>query len=388
MGATSVATATAANTAATSIANNNRNNRIAADNKRAGGYDSAAAAAKTKKDAAKKAECTHENELLKEETAKLQAVVKQLSALGVAGEGLDMESQGSIAADIEYLKQKLADEKVNSAADHGTCLATSEQDLTDSTKSANDAYGVTEGALTATNTATTTTVTGTRDAAVTAHGDREAHNEKTNSESTSKFNSATTADKKAARELKVAQQTQRDTVGSSSTALATTKTNALAAERSYVAAETQRANTMASDAKAAHAKDTAAKNKDCKEQHDILDEELAVLTAVRGKVESLEVVGNGNDYGHTVTTAPTTAAPTTAAPTTAAPKSRSCVPLHARYYNEKVRGKFLWRERCASLTSTTCESSTEWPRGSGGRCSWSDKAYGLGLTNHHLSHWS
>merc|ERR1711865_55655 len=200
----------------------------------------------------------------------------------------------------------------------------------------------------------------------------------TNSESTSKFNSATTADKKAARELKVAQQTQRDTVSSSSTALAMTKTNAMAAERSYVAAETQRANTMASDAKAAHAKDTAAKNKDCKEQHDILDEELAVLTAVRGKVESLEVVGNGNDYGHTVTTAPTTAAP----------KSRSCVPLHARYYNEKSRGKFLWRERCASLTSTTCESSTEWPRGSGGRCSWSDKAYGLGLTNHHLSHWS
>merc|ERR1712028_134627 len=284
--------------------------------------------------------------------------------------GLDMESQGSIAADIEYLKQKLADEKVNSAADHKTCLATSEQDLKDSTDSANDAYDVTEGALTAANTATTMTVTGTRDAAVTAHGAREVDNEKKNDESTSKFNSATRADAKAARELKVAQKYETDTVGSSSTALAMTKTNALAAEKSYVAAETQRANTMASDAKAAHAKDTAAKNKDCKEQHDILDEELAVLTAVKGKVESLEVVGNGNDYGHTVTTAPTTAAPTTAAPTTAAPttaapKSRSCVPLHARYYNEKHRGKFLWRERCASLTSTTCESSTEWPRGSG-----------------------
>ena len=79
----------------------------------------------------------------------------------------------------------------------------------------------------------------------------------------------------------------------------------------------------------------------------------------------------------------------TAAPTTAALEAvRSCVPLHARYYNEQHQGKFLWRERCASLTSTTCESSTEWPRGSGGRCSWSDKAYGLGLTNHHLSHWS
>merc|ERR1712166_1240825 len=67
---------------------------------------------------------------------------------------------------------------------------------------------------------------------------------------------------------------------------------------------------------------------------------------------------------------------------------RSCVPLHARYYNEQHQGKFLWRERCASLTSTTCGSSTEWPNGSGGRCSWSDQPYGLGLTNHHLSHWN
>merc|ERR1711865_506698 len=55
---------------------------------------------------------------------------------------------------------------------------------------------------------------------------------------------------------------------------------------------------------------------------------------------------------------------------------RSCVPFHARYYNERHQGRFLWRDRCGSLKSTTCESKTEWPNGSGGRCSWSDQPYG------------
>merc|ERR1711865_816587 len=250
--------ARADNKAKTEAATQQRATRIAADNTAADKMDVDAAAAHKTKTSAKKSEQESEDELLGKEQAKLEKVVAHLGELEVAGAGLDMESTGSIKDDIAFLKNKLEEEKVNSAADRDTCLSASEEEKT---------------------------------AQFNAHSLRDETNESDMAASTDAFNTAVSEDKIASEALKIAKEVQADEMGRAQTALNFLTAKALAAEAKYIADANTEGRGIKSAAAKVFADSTKEKNDSCTAEHKLLSDEKDVLGQVLKKVGQLVTVG-------------------------------------------------------------------------------------------------
>ena len=283
--------ARADNKAKTEAATQQRATRIAADNTAADKMDVDAAAAHKTKTSAKKSEQESEDELLRKEQAKLEKVVAHLGELEVAGAGLDMESTGSIKDDIAFLKNKLEEEKVNSAADRDTCLSASESQEATTIAAANDAYDVAEGILVATNEAETSAAEEEKTAQFNAHSLRDETNESDMAASTDAFNTAVSEDKIASEALKIAKEVQADEMGRAQTALNFLTAKALAAEAKYIADANTEGRGIKSAAAKVFADSTKEKNDSCTAEHKLLSDEKDVLGQVLKKVGQLVTVG-------------------------------------------------------------------------------------------------
>lgn len=297
-----VGSATSAHAAALASADQTRNERIQADQDKATSIDVKAKAAHAKKIDFKTKECDHENSLLLQEQKKLEDVVSHLSELKEANKGLDMESSGSIKEDIAYLKKKLEEEKVNSAKDQDSCLASSKEAERSSVASANDAYDTAYNILVETNTREVAAATAESNGSKKAHLERETTNESTNKESIAAFNKAVREDESASKVLKIATMVQKDKVGASATALAGTIKKALAEETKYVAEKNAEASTIVAAAEATFQQATSAKTDQCDASRLILEEEKDILSQTQEKISSLSTVGQTNDYSSTVKT--------------------------------------------------------------------------------------
>ena len=142
----------------------------------------------------------------------------------------------------------------------------------------------------------------TKTAGFNSHNQREETNEDTNKRSTAAFSGATQRDAGAKSALSGAKQVQSDFVGPSAIALATTTKQALAAEELKEETALDNQKETVNNAVSTFTTDTETKTEECKSEHSILQEERDVLEAVRAKVATLQVVGQGNNYDSDVKT--------------------------------------------------------------------------------------